>query len=224
MKIVVAARCRNEIQHIDRFLDRYDFADAIVVSDGGSTDGSIQRLWSEKKVWLHHFDEQETVGGETWNPDHSHINFVIERAKAWFPDWVIFDDLDSTPTLSLKHQARRLLGECDQLQVNAFRLYMWGEDKYFPYMNRHFSDGYTSLWAWRPKYLDIRADPNVRHGTLIGLSEEICHLDIPYCLLHRSWHPDTIDKKIARYNALGLPMEHPLNFAGQPETLPEWAK
>lgn len=225
MNIVVAVRCRNEIKNVKRFLDRYDFADIIIVSDGGSTDGSYEylELVDNPKVRVFQFKHEETFEAETWNPDHTHINFVINTAKEYRPDWLIFDDMDSTPTLALKHQARRLLEECQSPQVNAFRLYLWGEDAYFPHMNRYFNTDYTSLWAWRPDQLDIRADPTVRHGTMIGLSTDICHLDIPYCLLHRSWHPDTIDAKIARYNALGLPMEHPLKFAGQPEALPEWA-
>ena len=44
MKIVVAARCYNNEKHIERFLHGYSFADRIVVSDGGSTDNSIQLL------------------------------------------------------------------------------------------------------------------------------------------------------------------------------------
>jgi hypothetical protein len=101
---------------------------------------------------------------------------------------------------------------------------MWGEDQYFPYMNRDFHNDYRSLWAWKPKELDIRADLSVRHGTIIGTVDDYLALDIPYCLLHYSWHPDTIQAKIDRYNSLGLPMNHPLEFAGKPVPLPEWAR
>jgi glycosyltransferase involved in cell wall biosynthesis len=216
MKIAVAVRCLNEIEHIDRFMRGYDFADEIVVSDGGSTDGSRELLAIYPKVKLLKFDFGEIINGVFWNTDAPHMNFVLDAAKALEPDWLIFDDMDCHPNELLRNEARRILGECDSVQINAFRLYLWGEDKYFPEMSRNFDSNYRSLWAWRPKEIDIRADPDVRHGTMIGLSEDPCGVRIPFCLLHRSWHPDS--------NTLGLPMNHPLEFAGEPEDLPEWAR
>ena len=68
MKIVVAARCFNNEKHIERFLHGYSFADRIVVSDGGSTDNSIQLLKSNEKVELHHFEELITVDDVSFNP------------------------------------------------------------------------------------------------------------------------------------------------------------
>lgn len=225
MNIVVAVRCYNEIKNIERFMRGYDFADMVVVSDGGSTDGSVELLKTFPKVQLLHFDSQETVNGETWNEDAPHMNFVLDAAKKLEPDWLIFDDMDCCPNKDLHNIARPFFDVIDDrhIQVNAFRLYMWGDDMYFPYMNRNFNPDYTSLWAWRPNRIDIRADESVRHGTLIGTISNPYRLEVPYCLLHYSWHPDTVQKKIDRYNALGLPMEHPLDFAGTPEVLPEWA-
>ena len=227
MKIVVAVRCRNEEANIERFLRGYDFADSIVVSDGGSTDNSVSLLKRNGKVILHHFTEKETVNGETWNPDASHMNFVLDKAKELEPDWLIFDDMDCVPTAELRQVARGVFQDVYELQdyqVDAFRLYLWGDTEYFPYMNRDFDESYRSLWAWQPKHRDIRADDLVRHGTLVGLSEKnTFKLKVPYALLHRSWSPETIDRKVARYNALGLHMDHPLSFAGKPEPLPLWA-
>ena len=201
----------------------YDFADEVVVSDGGSTDDSVSLLEQYPKVRLFHFPEQETVNGETWNPDAPHINFVLSVAKEYSPDWLIFDDMDCCPNAHLYREARNWLEGCGHPQMSAFRLYMWGEDKFFPYMNRDFDPDYTSLWAWKPNELDIRADINVRHGTMIGLSEDVHRLPVPYCLLHKSYGPDTIGAKMARYNALGLRMEHPLETNGELADLPEWA-
>lgn len=225
MKIVVAVRCRNEEKNIERFLHGYDFADSIVVSDGGSTDNSVSLLKRNGKVILHHFTEEETVGGETWNLDAPHMNFVLNKAKELEPDWVIFDDLDCAPNKRLRDRARTLLSvaQFDYLQVNAFRLYLWGDSEFFPKMNNYFKEGWTSLWAWRPSKINITADESVRHGTMIGLSATPYSIEIPMCLLHKSWHPDTIEKKVVRYNALGLNMDSPLDFAGKPEPLPDWA-
>lgn len=223
MNIVVAVRCYNEKDNIERFLRAYDFADHIVVSDGGSDDGSIEMLKAHPKVRLFHYDNFEVVSGQRWNPDALHINFVLSAAKNFEPDWLIMDDMDDIPNAELKRTAREILESCDKVQVNAFRLYMWGEKEYFPKMNNHFDTIYKSLWAWQPAQIDIRADEAVRHGTIIGITEDYYGIDLPKCLLHYSWHPDTIEAKIRRYNKLRLPMNHPLNFAGKPEPIPDWA-
>jgi len=223
MKVIVAVRCLNEEKHINRFLRQYSFADLIVVSDGGSTDKSIDILSGKEGVELVHFDGGETVNGEFWNTDAPHMNFVLDRAKSYNPDWLIFDDMDSTPNRNLKEGARGFLESCDKPQVNAFRLYMWGEDEYFPYMNRNFDLDYTSLWAWKPSEIDIRADLNVRHGTFLGVTGDHCDILPPLVLLHRSWSPDTIDEKVERYNRIGLVMHHPKVFAGEPVPLPDYA-
>lgn len=225
MNIVVAVRCYNEQKNIERFMRGYDFADTIVVSDGGSTDDSVSILKQYSNVDLHHFEEQEDFDGELFNPDAPHMNFVLNKAKEHNPDWLIFDDLDCVPTKDLKNLARPLFEMIDSrhVQVDVFRLYLWGDKEFFPYMNRDFDSAYTSLWAWRPDKINIHADESIWHGTLKGLDKHPYRLDVPYCLLHKSWHPDTIDKKIERYNKVGIQMGHPFEFAGEPRRLPHWA-
>lgn len=227
LNIVVAVRCYNEAKNIERFLKGYDFADAIVVSDGGSTDGSQDMLRGRPKVQLLSFEEREARNGEIWNPDAPHMNFVLNAAKRLNPDWLIFDDMDDVPNYLLREQARAILESSPRPQVHAFRLYLWGEKQHFPYMSREFNPAYRSLWAWKPGEVDIHADTAIRHGTLKGLLSDPFGIDTPFCLLHRSWNPDTIQKKVDRYNKLGLPMTHPMQNPdgyGYPSQLPEWAR
>jgi len=226
MKIVVVARCFNEIKNIDRFITSYLFADKIIISDGGSNDGSyeyLRRLASYGQVRVIKFEQQRLVNGQLWNDDNPHIQYIIDAGKAENPDWIILDDMDDVPNKTLREDARRILEETDSNQVNAFRLYMWGDDQYFPQMNNNFDPNYTSLWAWRPDKVDIHADLSQHHGTFVGFDSNALRLPIPNCLLHKSWHPDTIQAKIDRYTAVGIGMNHPLNFAGAPQPLPEWA-
>jgi len=224
MKIVVAVRCLNEEKNIERFLKGYSFADLIVVSDGGSTDRSLELLQNRTGVELINFTGGETVNGQFWNTDAPHMNFVIDQAKGHNPDWIIFDDMDCVPNRKLREGAREYMETCDIPQMNVFRLYMWGDDEYFPHMNRDFDENYTSLWAWKPQEVDIKADINVKHGTLLGLAKSPRVILPPAVLLHKSWHPDTVEAKMQRYKAIGLEMNHPLNFAGAPKKLPDYAK
>jgi glycosyltransferase involved in cell wall biosynthesis len=222
--IITVTRCFNEEKNIKRFVDGYRFSDLIIVSDGGSTDHSLDILYDYRSfVKVIHFKEQIEKNGVKWNPDNPHIQFIIDAAKEYNPDWIILDDCDDVPNGLLRADARKILQETNKPQVNAFRLYMWGEDQFFPQMNGNFKPEYKSLWAWKPKEINIGADQSQHHGTIIGITEDNLGLDIPYCLLHKSWHPDTIQAKIDKYSAVGIGMSHPLNFAGTPESLPEYA-
>lgn len=226
MKIVVAVRCYNNLRFAERFLRGYDFADEIVISDGGSTDGSVEFLEGKSKVHLLHFDQYEEKFGRRWNPDNPHMEFVLNYAKSLDPDWLIFDDFDCVPNKYLRDYARDMFEAVirrEHKQVNVFRLYLWNSDQYFPFMNRSFDPAYTSLWAWRPKEIDIHANLEKRHGTLVGLASDPYKLEIPMCLLHKSWDNETINEKIDNYTTFGIEFGHPFTFAGEPKLLPGWA-
>lgn len=223
MKIVVAVRTMNEAHNVERFVRGYDFADLIVVSDGGSTDDTVSMLEKYPKVEVHHFDQIQEKGGYRFNPDNPHINFVLNKAKEHNPDWLIYDDFDDVPNYLLRNDARKIFEECQQVQINAFRLYMWNSDQFFPDMNKNFDPAYRSLWAWKPKEIDIHADEGQWHGTIVGTTGMNLGLDIPYCLLHKSWDERTIDEKVKKYTTFDIAMGHPFGFAGNPVPLPEYA-
>lgn len=226
MKIVVAARCFNEEKNISRFMTGYSFADEIVISDGGSTDDSLKILSRYPKATVVHFKNQINMSGQLWNPENQHINSLLKTAKSMSPDWIILDDMDDVPNYALRQSARKILEENknDEIQFSAFRLYMWGDDQYFPYMNRNFDPLFKSLWAWQPSKADIRANESKFDASIIGIPPSKHGIDVPMCLLHKSWHPDTIAEKIKRYKDVGIEMQHPMDFAGKPEPLPEWAR
>lgn len=225
MKIVVVTRCLNGLEYIDRFARGYDFADLIIVSDGGSTDGSLEAFKKYSKIQTVNFGIQKIINGYIWNPDNLHIQHAIDEGLKHDPDWIILDDLDDVPNYVLRDNARYVLENCEHHHVYAFRLYLWGSREFFPHMNRNFNLDYASMWAWQPKKTKVWTDKSQEHGTLASDSSYIHKLGLPMCLLHASWHPNTIQAKVDRYNSIGLPMNHPLEHPeayGRPEPLPEW--
>lgn len=232
MNIVVGTRCYNESPDIiHRFMRGYWWADKIVISDGGSDKSeTLTTLLDYKefypdKIELIHFEEFQIINDVRWNPDNLHIQFVIDNMKKYNSKWIVLDDMDDVPNSLLKFDYDKVFDFAkDFNQINAFRLYLWGETEYFPEMNANFDPTFTSLWAWQPDKINIHTDQNVQHGTLLELDNNPYRVLPPYCLLHKSWHPDTIQQKIERYNAIGIGMVHPLDFAGKPTELPIWAK
>lgn len=226
MKIVVVTRTLNESHNIKRFMRGYEFADEILVSDGGSTDDTLEKLADYPKVTVFDSPYKEIKNGYLHNPDNPNIKFIIDKGLERKPDFIILDDFDDVPNKTLRENARTIIENCELSQINGFRLYLWNDEfgtRYFPQMNNYFDKRYTSLWGWYPDRISITADLDIDHGTLIGLSIRPMNLELPLCLLHASWNSKTIDEKVQRYNAIGLPTVHPFEFAGPLEFLPEWA-
>lgn len=230
MKIVSVTRCYNESPDIiHRFIKGYWFSDRIIISDGGSTRSETlttlldyQSMFPEK-IDILHFKNQTEINDEKWNPDNPHIQFVIDAGKETGFDWIILDDMDDVPNKALREDARMVIENSPLPQINAFRLYMWGDKEFFPNLNGHFEKDWKSLWAWKPSEVNIYTDMSQHHGTILGIRGDYHGLELPYCLLHKSWHPDTIQAKIDRYNKIGIAMSHPLHFAGPPQPLPDYA-
>lgn len=226
MKIIVCTRTLNEEINVDRFIRGYYWADKIIVSDGGSSDRTLELLRQYDKVSVYESPYRNMKSGYLYNPDNPNINFIINKGLEEEPDFVILDDFDDWPNYLLRENARDIISNCKQPQINAFRLYMWTNNDntmFYPKMNNYFDINYTSIWGWFPGKVKIYADETVDHGTLLGLSDDIYNIELPNCLLHYSWDVDTIDEKVKRYNAIGLPANHPMGYAGNLEKLPEWA-
>ena len=240
MKVNVIVRTRDEARNIGNFCSAYQgIADKILVADGGSEDDTLTIARTFPKVHIRHFDGTVTLQNGHWrNNDSEHINFLIDWAEEDEPDWIILDDCDSRPNYILKRYARKWLFGTSQDVAMTCRVYLWGDNQYFPHM-MHLKpvteDNYmTSLWAWRPGTNLWTQDQFPHYTLMIGdkvagdlhLSSSVLDLMPPFGLLHYTWADEemALEKiRIHRESGTIPDHKHPLEFAGPLKPLPNWA-
>lgn len=217
----------NEERNIERYCEVYSrFADSIVICDGGSTDRTVELAEDFTKVRVVHFEEQMEFDGIPWNPKGIQHNFAYAAAMEDGPDWIITDECDSIPTLTLQKGIRSEMKHSVLDVVGAKRLYVLGQNRFFPDLSLL---GYFG-WAHRPDKVDASYGGDLMRG-LRRLSFPAPYtwhdLSPPRALLHYGW-PDeeTVIFKTKRYRATGglSPQGHAIpSDAGTPAPLPEWA-
>jgi len=107
------------------------------------------------------------------------IDWAIDQGAGW----IIFDDCDCVPTADLQQALRGIMEDTDRDIIMLYRLYIKGQDRYFPKMN----DAGQSLYAWRTDQ-GVRAweDNPLRHR-MIGWepgAANVLRLDRPLVCLH----------------------------------------
>ena len=241
VKIVTLVRTRNETKNIDRFCQGYNWTDAILVADGGSTDDTVEKARAHSNVQVRSFKERVERNGVWRNPEGRHINFLLEWAEGEKADWVLMDDCDSTPNTIMRNNARGIIETCRADSVWMYRVYLYGTDKWFPQLT-----GYTippepehdwhGLWGWQPKpwirwreldgwiFAPIEGIFNEWQGQPRQLSR--CLIDYPNCLLHYfCLDEEETQRKFDFYREStgSKGMKHPSECNGPLEDLPEWA-
>lgn len=227
------ARSRDEEKNIERFCSAYNWADEILIADGGSEDRTMELALKFQNVSVKSFDERIQMENGLWrNPHGKHINFLIQWAEDCGADWIIFDDMDSVPT---NNKVGKLLQEdsgttysYDYIQMT--RLYLWRDGKYFPKLSQDSNKNWThALWAWKAnKHLRYKEDDPIVQEFVFIPNENFLNIVPEFsCLLHYSWVDDIeLKKKLDFYRKSGQypDMLHPLEFGGNLEVLPEWAR
>lgn len=228
MKIIVIVRTRNEEANIRRFCQSYQWADKILVADGGSSDNTIPIAERQPKTYVRQFNEQTKMENSlTRNPAGEHINYLIEWASLYKPDWLIFDDCDCVPNYLITAHGKEIF-EVHSDVLMATRIHMYLDNQCFPELSFSSGEWQQGLWAWRPETnISFKTNPtNHTHEPEKKLSSYTVHkLQPPYCLLHYAY-PDeeTIQKKLKFYTKSGQhpDLKHPLETY-RPDKLPEWA-
>ncbi len=232
MKIVACCRAYNEEIRIAKFCDAFQFADLVLVADGGSTDRTVEIAQSMPKTLIRNFPLKVEVGGGIWrNPDGPHLQFLYDWAIEEGADWTICQDCDQRPNKYLKQDARDIfskMGDKDFLMVT--QIYLYGKDQYFPNLSAGWQQG---LWAWRSN-INLKVIDKMPHFEFSfdgmksfdvpSLNRHVA-IDPPYCFLHFGWEDEAmIEKHIEYYHTTKLipGMRHPKSFGGQPEHILEW--
>ena len=230
MKSIAIVRTRDEEHNIERFCQSYSWASKILVADACSEDNTMLLAKNFINVEVRTYNEWiEMENGYRRSPQGDQLNFLNEWAIEEGADWIFMDDCDSVPNWWIRHHIQRMLPDIKHDFIYAIRLYLWGEDKHFPKMAQPAKEGEwaTSLWGWRAKSgLEFRNTHNsFTFSPKPGIDERE-NLMPPYCLLHYSWvDEDRLNRKLTYYRESGQhpTILHPLEYAGTPIKLPEWA-
>jgi len=234
IKIVACVRTFNEHDHIEKFINAYQFADVILVADGGSTDDTVAIAESMPKTIVRNYGVKVECKNGIWrNPDGPHLQFLYDWALEEGADWIISQDCDQRPNKYLKERARDIFTNSNKDFIMATQIYLWGQDKYFPDLSRHGTTWQQGLWAWRAN-INLRVINKMPHFefSFDGLksidleqSGRDEHILPPCCYMHYGW--ETMEKTIDHveyYKNSGLipGMLFPTKFGGKPETLESW--
>lgn len=103
----------NEVIHVDAFIENLSFADELIVVDNYSTDGTLEKLQSNKnvKVYQHKFESFS-----------KQKNAALSKASN---DWVLFTDADERISEDFKKDAITKINEPNNIVAyySLFRYY-----------------------------------------------------------------------------------------------------
>lgn len=229
MKIIAMVRTKNETKNIARFIECYLQAgvDEIIVSDAGSEDDTVFIAKSYDKVKVIHYDERVKMENGLWrSPNGAHWNFIIDHAIADGADWLLHEDADSVPNKCLQDTLRITLGILSDNETKvamAYRIYMWGDNQYFPDLNKPGQN----LFAFTPDSGIRFKEGHPWHTDLVdrGPLKNAYKFEKPEVLLHY-FCPDieTTEKKMKFYIDSGqIPgYLHPLESCGRLSKIKPW--
>ena len=234
MKICATVRTFNESRHIERYCQAYQFADEILIADGGSTDNTIELASKYPKVQIRNYDVKvEMKDGSFRNPDGDHVQFLVDWATEIGGDWIVHQDCDQRPNKMLKQDARKILSEMDEDFLQVTQIFLWGKNRYFRNLSFMGEKWVQGLWAWRLstglKILDrmphYMFSLDGQEPTDINETGRELNIQPPYCFMHYGWATEEeTQAHIKYYRNTGLipDMAHPLQFGGEPVPLEDW--
>jgi len=223
--ISVAVRSLNEKELLSVFIENHQFADEIIVVDGGSTDGSrelVRGAPAISGVPVHLVDFTERVPGRKggWrNPEGRHVNFALDQCKG---EWIWLTEMDAIPSLALQKEVRGVL---ERGHINAVGSYLYyiaprkeGEGyEHYPELIKG-----RGLTCWH-RSLNLRADPDKDFEPTIKFEHPWYCFSPPAARVHLSWRSEEVLRAKWKFyrEVHGLNQEHP-DKKWDREPLPEW--
>jgi len=237
MKIIATARSRNEEKHVRQYCEAYsEFADIILIADGGSEDDTVKIALEYPKVMVRDYPVQVQLrDGSFRNPDGDHIQFLVDWAIEIGGDWIVHQDMDQRPNKYLKQDAHEIMEQMDEDFLQATQIFLWGKDQFFPDLSNQRGFWMPGLWAWRlsinlkiidamPHYMFSFDGTNPIDINKID-QKRVRNLLPPYCYLHYGWEtPESTWEHVNYYRKTGLieNMQFPTGFGGRPAPLLAW--
>ena len=230
MKIIALVRTRNEEKNIARFCKAFSWADKILVADGGSEDRTKEVALTFPNVEVRDYTVRRQMKNGLWrNPEGDHINFLVDWAKEYDPDWVLMDDCDCVPNKYLQQGARKMLEETTLDHAYVVRIFLWRGDTHFKEAAQPCKPGKweAGMWGWRMKKVDMkfRDSQHAFECNIVPPVNERLEFLPPYCDLHYTWTDDSIMiPKIQFYNDSGqIPgLRPPLEQHSPPVPTEDW--
>lgn len=235
MKIIATCRTLNEEKHIKDFCEAYQFADKILIADGGSEDNTVGiASHYYPKVEVRYYPVKVKLqDGTMRNPDGPHIQYLVDWATEIGGDWIVHQDTDQRPNFFLKQDARKIMEEMTQDFLQVTQIFLWGRDRYFRNLSFMGGQWAQGLWAWRLSS-GLKILDNMPHYLFsldgvksidINKSGRELNIQPPYCFMHFGWQTENeTNEHVDYYRRTGLisNMEHPLKFGGEPVPLEDW--
>lgn len=219
MLISVGVRCLNEEELLPIFLANHEFADEIVIVDGGSTDKSKEIALADPRVrWVEFHERVAGKRGGWRNPEGRHMNIVIDSCGG---EWLWIAEMDAIPSDALQAAIRGIITSCEEPAVGSDLYYVapWrGQYEHYPELIRG-----PGLTCWR-KELGLRADPATHFDPIISYHKRPWVLvTAPCARVHLSWRTEEVlARKSAFYRQVhDLEQKHPDEHLAR-EPLPEW--
>lgn len=218
MRIIATCRVRDEEKNIERFLRTHQWADKILIADGGSTDRTIEIASAYPKTEVRNYDNKIFRGNKWFNPVMPMINFLLDWAEnEEHADWISFDDADCVPNVVMQKTVREFMENCSGDFILSNRVYVFGTTTYSIDMSLEARGWLGGIWAWRGG-IGMRTDNvNSIHQTFsIKDQSNACEMQHPACRLHYFCQTDEdIEKKLDLYRIFDTPtVRNPLLYAG----------
>jgi glycosyltransferase involved in cell wall biosynthesis len=219
MKIVITCRTRDEEKNIEKFLRCHQWADKILILDGGSEDKTVEIASNYPKTEVRHYGERVYRGNSWINPCMQMVNVLLEWAdEEEKADWIIYDDCDCVPNVELQKIARSTMENCKSNFVLTNRIYIYKKDWYFDWLSGALNNWGVGTWAWRGG-IGMRANnyTSIHHTFTIDDFTDACEIHHPACRLHYFCQSDEdIEKKLQMGRIFDSPkIMNPVDFAGQ---------